>query len=1278
MFIIHRNFFGTDATGNVNSEVIQRINVYKPCEVHSCFGEITLSLDENCERHITADLLVTTQEFPASLYSIKLFYGNRIPIPNLILERKHIGQDIYAEIKFLKENCEQICETKINLVEFEQLSIEGTFSKTVYCGDDLLELDPTSDDYPFKPSGYVSCQGEFEGPFFVGDQVEVFECDPGTQDTAKIIYREWAISGADGGYLNDFDTIIVFHLPPITPDNFMCDMDDTIYCGEQPRFGPFLLVPDICPEDGESICDTLYLLDEKGDPLENRFECNLSLNLETTELSSSNCLKITRYELEILQNCFGKMDNTCKTSSAGDIELFAGPGNTIRGICRFFIHDVDTTAPTVQCDMAGVELVEFIEVEGPIFTSFEDGNCSQGEAVLPNLIVTDNCNSAELVKVRIPGFGTYVYAYNDSTDRYVYPGKVNLPFQQTPYQLIAEAFDECGNKGTTTFYLQKTDEIDPVAVSNKKINVDLSSSKVWLPVQAFDNESWDNCGIALMLARRTDWETACINLCDSVKPHPMLASAGVMSAHLATDPHHSEVEAHYSQMIAALEVDTNRCGKLLGDAWKYALARFASLECGNGLGKQQFDSAFQTIYSNKYAGELFQLGGGWSDAVPFDCNDLCQTVSVEILVMDYWCNWSKSWTDVLVEDKSPWQPAVEITPKFKISCSTFMDDNYLLNERLISIHDIVMLAKEGSEGGLTALNDLFGGYRRAWKTESGLYVDQDGHPIDTSVTLSDSSNCTCTTEVKPLTYYDYKSHQFLTVDSTITSCYLDTISSNLSNGILEENCLENIRWTQTVIPTLDDCGNGTIRRVFRIWKDCQKMGGVPDTLLREQEIVVVPGCPIVKEAFILPRDTIIFPCVPFDDWPSSNELFGSIHPDIIGKPVLQLDQICRQAEVAYSDKIFSQEAVGGNCYVVQRTWYFSDRCQQLQSVTEWWQNMDLITDSFTQNIVLRDSIAPKCQVRFSQVENDTLLTANCSAAVWVDLSLSDSCGLVRYDYVLERIMGANSIIINTGEAVLKAKSIDTSFVVAEDLEPGQYRIRVRAFDRCGLEGYDTEIFTLISTKLSSANCVSETTINLVEIDPDNMAGPDTALAVIYAESLVVSQDLSCNDTGFVFRIEELDGIDDNNYEGDEDHLILGCGHLADTLVRVWFISMPSGNADFCDVRVKVNDHAENCVSQRLQAFSEQAMDFLPPVLHQNQPNPFKESTIIRFDLSVSGLVNLKIFDANGSIIKDVERVFGKGSHHFAIDDHEIFESGILYYRLTTQNHSATKQMIFIR
>ncbi|WP_236981196.1 hypothetical protein, partial [Membranihabitans maritimus] len=53
-----------------------------------------------------------------------------------------------------------------------------------------------------------------------------------------------------------------------------------------------------------------------------------------------------------------------------------------------------------------------------------------------------------------------------------------------------------------------------------------------------------------------------------------------------------------------------------------------------------------------YGKEVAYLGGGWSPSVPFKCEDACEEPMVELLVMDYWCNWGKAWVLVDVEDKS--------------------------------------------------------------------------------------------------------------------------------------------------------------------------------------------------------------------------------------------------------------------------------------------------------------------------------------------------------------------------------------------------------------------------------------------------------------------------------------------------------------------------------------------------------------------------------------------------------------------------------------------------
>ena len=52
----------------------------------------------------------------------------------------------------------------------------------------------------------------------------------------------------------------------------------------------------------------------------------------------------------------------------------------------------------------------------------------------------------------------------------------------------------------------------------KGINVTVSDTTVWVDASAFDEGSWDNCGIGLQLARRSDWATACgVDICDDLE-----------------------------------------------------------------------------------------------------------------------------------------------------------------------------------------------------------------------------------------------------------------------------------------------------------------------------------------------------------------------------------------------------------------------------------------------------------------------------------------------------------------------------------------------------------------------------------------------------------------------------------------------------------------------------------------------------------------------------------------------------------------------------------------
>ena len=82
-------------------------------------------------------------------------------------------------------------------------------------------------------------------------------------------------------------------------------------------------------------------------------------------------------------------------------------------------------------------------------------------------------------------------------------------------------------------------------------------------------------------------------------------------------------------------------------------------------------------------------------------------------------------------------------------------------------------------------------------------------------------------------------------------------------------------------------------------------------------------------------------------------------------------------------------------------------------------------------------------------------------------------------------------------------------------------------------------------------------------------------------------------------------------------------------------------------------------------------------LHQNEPNPFDYQTKISFHLPTESNAKLTIYDAAGRIVKTIEQKFDKGYNEIPISKEDIKASGILFYRLDTPTHSATKKMIIM-
>ena len=82
-------------------------------------------------------------------------------------------------------------------------------------------------------------------------------------------------------------------------------------------------------------------------------------------------------------------------------------------------------------------------------------------------------------------------------------------------------------------------------------------------------------------------------------------------------------------------------------------------------------------------------------------------------------------------------------------------------------------------------------------------------------------------------------------------------------------------------------------------------------------------------------------------------------------------------------------------------------------------------------------------------------------------------------------------------------------------------------------------------------------------------------------------------------------------------------------------------------------------------------------LYQNQPNPFKDETVIGFELPEASTATLTIYDVSGRTLKVIEGEFAQGFNQVTVNRSELSGTGVLYYQLDTPNDSATKKMILV-
>ncbi len=96
-----------------------------------------------------------------------------------------------------------------------------------------------------------------------------------------------------------------------------------------------------------------------------------------------------------------------------------------------------------------------------------------------------------------------------------------------------------------------------------------------------------------------------------------------------------------------------------------------------------------------------------------------------------------------------------------------------------------------------------------------------------------------------------------------------------------------------------------------------------------------------------------------------------------------------------------------------------------------------------------------------------------------------------------------------------------------------------------------------------------------------------------------------------------------------------------------------------------------------QVLSDVNADQTAFALYQNQPNPFREQTIINFRLPQADRAVLRVFSMDGRLVKTVVGNFAQGFNTIALQKSELGAPGVYWYKLDTTMHSDRKKMILI-
>jgi hypothetical protein len=213
-----------------------------------------------------------------------------------------------AELKVTISNALGSCWSTLTLKESSGPLFETGRKFDLWCYDEnVTDISKYLKAYGY-PQAVVPCLGPVETKF-VADWITAYDCVPGIQDTAKIIYREFEAFDKLGRRSSVVDTIIVYRLPKFHSESFFCPGNLIVNCGDTSDF----LSPAAIFNNGtlSGFLEFIRMTNLDGDlqfyPVELDPKCGLQVHVDYWKFGNSGCQQEYKVAVELKQSCPGSL-----------------------------------------------------------------------------------------------------------------------------------------------------------------------------------------------------------------------------------------------------------------------------------------------------------------------------------------------------------------------------------------------------------------------------------------------------------------------------------------------------------------------------------------------------------------------------------------------------------------------------------------------------------------------------------------------------------------------------------------------------------------------------------------------------------------------------------------------------------------------------------------------------------------------------------------------------------------------------------------------------------